>query len=157
VLFAQWYDGLQPLQPLAADAVFSAADWDRILEVRTHVARAIEVARNEQGMGGSLNAEIDLYADGNTAELLRRLGDELRFVLITSDAQVPAGPAPAAMERVLLADGSSLAIVVRKSEHAKCVRCWHRRPDVGSDPGHPELCGRCVDNVAGPGEQRRFA
>jgi isoleucyl-tRNA synthetase len=154
VLFAQWYDGLQPL---AADAVFSAADWDRILEVRTHVARAIEVARNEQGMGGSLNAEIDLYADGNTAELLRRLGDELRFVLITSDAQVPAGPAPAAMERVLLADGSSLAIVVRKSEHAKCVRCWHRRPDVGSDPGHPELCGRCVDNVAGPGEQRRFA
>jgi isoleucyl-tRNA synthetase len=154
VLFAQWYDGLQPL---AAEAVFSAADWDRLLEVRTHVARAIEVARNEQGMGGSLNAEIDLYADGSTAELLRRLGDELRFVLITSDAQVPAGPAPATLERVLLADGSSLAIVVRRSEHAKCVRCWHRRPDVGSDPGHPELCGRCVDNVAGPGEQRRFA
>jgi isoleucyl-tRNA synthetase len=154
VLFAQWYDGLQPL---AADAVFPAADWDRILEVRTHVARAIEVARNEQGMGGSLNAEIDLYADGSTAELLRRLGDELRFVLITSDAQVPAGPAPAAVERVLLADGSSLAIVVRKSGHPKCVRCWHRRPDVGSHAEHPELCGRCVDNVAGPGEQRRFA
>jgi isoleucyl-tRNA synthetase len=154
VLFAQWYDGLQPL---AADAVFPAADWDRILEVRNHVARAIEVARNEQGMGGSLNAEIDLYADGSTAELLRRLGDELRFVLITSDAQVPAGPAPAAVERVLLADGSSLAIVVRKSGHPKCVRCWHRRPDVGSHAGHPELCGRCVDNVAGSGEHRRYA
>ena len=154
VLFSQWYDGLRPL---AEDAVFTAADWDRILEVRTHVARAVEVARNEQGMGGSLTAEIDLYVEGTTADLLRRLGEELRFVLITSDAQVRAEAAPAEVAPVHLADGSSLAIVVRKSEHPKCVRCWHRRPDVGSHHEHPELCGRCVDNVAGAGENRRFA
>lgn len=154
VLFSQWYDGLRPL---AEDAVFTAADWDRILEVRTHVARAVEVARNEQGMGGSLTAEIDLYVEGTTADLLRRLGEELRFVLITSDAQVCAEAAPAEVAPVHLADGSSLAIVVRKSEHPKCVRCWHRRPDVGSHHEHPELCGRCVDNVAGAGENRRFA
>jgi isoleucyl-tRNA synthetase len=154
VLFSQWYDGLQPL---AEDAVFTAADWDRILEVRTHVARAVEVARNEQGMGGSLNAEIDLYLEGATADLLRRLGDELRFVLITSGARVCAEAAPAEAVPVNLADGSPLVIVVRKSEHPKCVRCWHRRPDVGSHHEHPELCGRCVDNVAGAGENRRYA
>jgi len=154
VLFSQWYDGLQPL---AEDAVFTAADWDRILEVRTHVARAVEVARNEQGMGGSLNAEIDLYVEGTTADLLHRLGEELRFVLITSDARVSAEAAPAEVAPVHLADGSPLVIVVRKSEHPKCVRCWHRRPDVGSHHEHPELCGRCVDNVAGAGENRWFA
>ncbi len=155
VLFGEWYEGLQPL---SADAVFSAADWDRILEVRMHVARAVEVARNEQGLGGSLNAEIDLCADGSTAELLRRLRDELRFVLITSEARVlAAGDCPASLEPVHLEDGSTLSILVRKSEHAKCVRCWHRRPDVGAHHEHPELCGRCVDNVAGAGEARRYA
>jgi len=154
VLFSQWYDGLQPLE---ADAVFSAADWDRILEVRTHVARALEVARNEQGLGGSLNAEIDLHVGGDTAALLERLGDELRFVLITSDARVLSDPPPEGFVPVVLEDNSNLFVVVHKSGHPKCVRCWHRRPDVGSHAGHPELCGRCVENVTGPGEERRYA
>ncbi|AGA31881.1 Isoleucyl-tRNA synthetase [Thioalkalivibrio nitratireducens DSM 14787] len=154
VLFAQWYDGLRSL---AADAVFSARDWDRILEVRTAVARSIEVARNEQGLGGSLNAEIDVYAADDLAALLERLGDELRFVLITSDARVLRETAPEGVERVTLASGDTIAIRVRRSEHPKCVRCWHRRPDVGSHAEHPELCGRCVENVAGAGEQRRYA
>lgn len=154
VLFSQWYEGLQPL---AEDAVFSAADWDRVLEVRTHVARAIEVARNEQGIGGSLNAEIDLHVGGATAALLERLEDELRFVLITSDARVVAGSPPAGVTPVVLEDGSNLFVVVRKSEHPKCVRCWHRRADVGTHAEHPELCGRCVENVSGPGEARRYA
>jgi len=155
VLFSTWYASLRPLDP---EAIFSAEDWDRILEVRTHVARAIEVARNEQGLGGSLNAEVDLYVgDDLLAGLLERLDDELRFVLITSDARVIAGPPPEGTAPVTLDDGRQLAIVVRASSHAKCVRCWHRRPDVGLHPEHPELCGRCVDNVAGPGEKRRFA
>ncbi len=154
VLFSQWYEGLQPL---AADAVFSAADWDRVLEVRTHVARAIEVARNEQGIGGSLNAEIDLHVGGATAALLERLGDELRFVLITSDARVVVETPPEGVTPVVLEDGSNLFVVVRRSGHPKCVRCWHRRPDVGSHHEHPELCGRCVENVSGPGEERRYA
>ncbi|AHE97081.1 isoleucine--tRNA ligase [Thioalkalivibrio paradoxus] len=154
VLFAQWYDGLQPL---AGDAVFSARDWDRILEVRTAVARSIEVARNEQGLGGSLNAEIDVYAQDELAALLDRLGDELRFVLITSDARVLRAAPPEGVEPVALDSGEAIAIAVRRSEHPKCVRCWHRRPDVGHHPEHPELCGRCVENVAGAGEQRRYA
>ncbi len=155
VLFSTWYEGLRPLDP---EAVFSAEDWDRILEVRTHVARAIEVARNERGLGGSLNAEVDLYLEDDLlAGLLERLGDELRFVLITSHARVITGQPPEDAAQVTLDDGRQLAIGVRASTHAKCVRCWHRRPDVGSHPEHPELCGRCVDNVIGPGEKRRFA
>ncbi|MGM0552314.1 MAG: isoleucine--tRNA ligase [Pseudomonadota bacterium] len=156
VLFATWYDGLAALP---ADAVFSDADWDRILEVRTHVARALELARNEQGIGASLNAEIDLYlpADAPARALLARLEDELRFVLITSEAQLMDGTAPDGAHTAELEDGTALGVVVRKSEHAKCARCWHRRPDVGTDAAHPELCGRCVTNVEGAGETRRFA
>ncbi len=156
VLFATWYDGLAALP---ADAVFSDADWDRILEVRTHVARALELARNEQGIGASLNAEIDLYlpADAPARALLARLEDELRFVLITSEAQLVDGATPEGAHTAELEDGTALGVVVRKSEHAKCVRCWHRRPDVGADAAHPELCGRCVTNVEGAGETRRFA
>ena len=155
VLFSTWYDGLRPLDP---EAVFSAEDWDRILEVRTHVARAIEVARSERGLGGSLNAEVDLYIEDDLlAGLLERLDDELRFVLITSGARVIAGQPPEDAAPVTLNDGRHLAIGVRASSHAKCVRCWHRCSDVGAHPEHPELCGRCVDNVIGPGEKRRFA
>ncbi|WP_018873515.1 isoleucine--tRNA ligase [Thioalkalivibrio sp. ALJ16] len=156
VLFATWYEGLAPLP---ADAAFSDADWDRILEVRTHVARALELARNEQGIGASLNAEIELFLPPASAArgLLERLGDELRFVLITSGARLADAPVPEAAHTAELEDGTALCVVVHKSEQPKCVRCWHRRPDVGEHAEHPELCGRCVSNVIGPGETRRFA
>ena len=156
VLFATWYDGLAPLP---ADAAFSGEDWDRILEVRTHVARALELARNEQGLGASLNAEVDIHLpEGSAArDRLARLGDELRFVLITSEARLGDGPAPEAAHHAELEDGTAIGVVVHKSEHAKCVRCWHRRPEVGENREHPELCGRCLTNIGGPGETRRFA
>lgn len=154
VLFSQWYDGLSELPP---DAVFSAEDWERILEVRDQVARVIEQMRNEQGLGSSLNANVVIHAQGTAAPLLQRLGDELRFVLITSKAEVRSAPPPAGVNAVPLTDGSVLGIVVVKSEAPKCVRCWHRRDDVGTHAEHPQLCGRCVENVVGSGELRRLA
>jgi isoleucyl-tRNA synthetase len=154
VLFVQWYEGLAPLPE---DAVFSSADWDRILQIREQVARAIELSRNTENLGGSLNAEVDLYVTGPARELLERLEDELRFVLITSEAQVHAVGAPAEVTLETYEDGSRVGVVVRRSKHEKCARCWHRRPDVGQYPDHPELCGRCVENVSGDGEERRFA
>lgn len=156
VLFATWYEGLAPL-PEGAE--FSSADWDGILEVRTHVARALEIARNEHGIGASLNAEIEVYLPAGSAAhgRLARLEDELRFVLITSEARLVDGAAPEGAHTAELEDGTAIGVVVHKSEHAKCVRCWHRRPDVGQHDAHPELCGRCVTNVEGPGETRRFA
>jgi isoleucyl-tRNA synthetase len=85
------------------------------------------------------------------------MGDELRFVLLTSAARVAAlAEAPADAQRVGLDEGE-IALRVTPSEHPKCVRCWHYRADVGSDPEHPELCGRCIENVSGAGETRRVA
>jgi isoleucyl-tRNA synthetase len=81
----------------------------------------------------------------------------LRFVLITSYARVhdiAARPDAAVKADV---PGLQLWLRVTPSAHAKCVRCWHHREDVGGNPEHPELCGRCVENVAGEGEQRRYA
>ncbi|MGB4336779.1 MAG: zinc finger domain-containing protein, partial [Chromatiaceae bacterium] len=103
----------------------------------------------------SLDAEIDLYAAPELAATLARLEDELRFALITSAARVlPLADKPADAQDTEL---EGLALQVRKSAHAKCVRCWHLRADVGQDHEHPELCGRCLTNVAGVGEERRFA
>ena len=90
-------------------------------------------------------------------EAIDSLGDELRFVMLTSDARVAGQEAaPADAERVRLEEGE-VVLQVTPSEHEKCIRCWHYRPDVGVDPDHPEICGRCVENVTGPGETRRVA
>jgi len=83
------------------------------------------------------------------------LGDELRFVLITSGASI--APLDEAPEDAAYADVEGLRVKVNVSEAEKCERCWHRREDVGQFPAHPTLCGRCVENVDGDGEQRHFA
>jgi isoleucyl-tRNA synthetase len=101
--------------------------------------------------------EVDLWLDGALREAIDSLGDELRFVLLTSDARVAdLAAAPAEAERMRTEEGE-IALRVSPSEHQKCVRCWHYRADVGADPDHPEICGRCVENVDGPGETRRVA
>ena len=89
---------------------------------------------------------------------LAPLGDELRFVLITSEASVGDAAARPAAALPTDADGKSgLWLHVRRSDHAKCVRCWHKRADVGTVAAHVELCARCADNLDGAGETRRFA
>ena len=112
----------------------------------------------EAGAGavrGSLDTAVTLYADAGLAATLAALGDELRFVLITSAATVlPLAEAPDGAAGTELA---GLRLQVVPSEAPKCERCWHRREDVGSHAGHPGLCGRCVENVEGAGEQRFYA
>ena len=89
---------------------------------------------------------------------LEPLGDELRFALITSAAQLhDAASRPAHALPAPSVAKAGVYIAVRPSTGTKCVRCWHLRPDVGSDPRHPEVCARCAGNVDGPGETRRFA
>jgi isoleucyl-tRNA synthetase len=83
------------------------------------------------------------------------LQDELRFLLITSQARVVATETPA--EHGVPSGSEGVWIEVAPSTQPKCVRCWHLRSDVGSDPRHPELCARCVVNIEGPGEERQFA
>jgi isoleucyl-tRNA synthetase len=130
-------------------------DWPRILEVREAVAKELERLRENGVIGSALEADVTLYCDGALRDSLNDLGEELRFVLITSEARVRAGtdrdPDASAAESI---DGLWIGAVA--SADPKCSRCWHRRADVGSDATHPEICGRCISNLAA-GETRRFA
>ena len=153
VFFATWYTGLFELQAAAVER----KRWQRIMAVRHEVSRQIEALRKAGDVGSSLAAEVRLWADGGILEDLRWLGDELRFVLITSRASLEGlEGAPSSATHVAL-EGGTIAIAVEPTPHEKCVRCWHYRDDVGSNRGHPELCARCVENVEGPGETRTRA
>ncbi|HEX4909600.1 MAG TPA: isoleucine--tRNA ligase [Permianibacter sp.] len=151
VLLADWY---QQLFSADGDAI-SRDNWAEVLKVKDAVNKAIEGARKTMDMGGSLEAEVDVYADDKLFPVLRQLGADLRFVLITSRADIHVlSGAPA---HAVATDVEGLKLVLHKSVHAKCARCWHRRADVGSHAAHPELCGRCVENVDGNGETRQVA
>jgi len=151
VFMATTYQGLFPV-----DDDDQRSRWRRILALREEVARAIEALRKDGGIGSSLATEVGLYADGEAGEDLAWVGDELRFLLITSDAvSGPLADAPPDATRLQTEQGN-MALWVKPSPHDKCVRCWHRREDVGDNEAHPELCGRCVENVEGPGELRRI-
>ena len=150
-----WYTDLFALSD--ADAM-DFEFWQQILETRTQVSKQLETLRTSGEIGSSLDAEIDLYCDGTLYKNLSLLEDELRFVLITSDARVHSiSDSDDSATACELEEGSKLAIKVAASHHQKCVRCWHHREDVGSHTEHPELCGRCVENVVGTGEVRKHA
>lgn len=119
------------------------AKWTRLREIRTAVNKDIEAVRAQGQLGASLQAEVLITATPEDAALLRSLGDELKYMLITSAAHVAEGPA--------------LHIAVTPSSHAKCDRCWHYRADVGSNPAHPGLCTRCDSNLYGTPETRTHA
>ena len=133
--------------------------WFDVMKVRDSVNRELEQLRNAGGIGANLQAEVTLICGSELHTKLGRLGDELRFVLITStaDIQLVAQEPPAEAAHYKLESGDELWVMVSASSHQKCARCWHYREDVGSHAGHPELCGRCVENVDGEGEARSFA
>ncbi|MFN3710553.1 MAG: isoleucine--tRNA ligase [Alishewanella aestuarii] len=145
-----WYPGFANLPA----GKFSDAFWQQLLEVRDEVNKVLEAARREEKLGASLQAEVTLFAGVELAQALSQLGDELRFVLITSTAKVTAEqPVAAAVATAI----KGLSVLVEASTAAKCERCWHHRHDVGADAAHPGICLRCVSNVEGSGEQREFA
>ena len=151
IFLETWYQGLFPLDE---SSPYNAELWNFILEVREAVSKEMEVLRVRNEIGSSLDAEVELYASEPVLEKLSRIGEELRFVFIASEVALsPLAGATNTLPTEI--EGLELRIVV--SGQAKCVRCWHHRHDVGKHPEHPELCGRCVENVAGTGETRRYA
>jgi isoleucyl-tRNA synthetase len=120
--------------------------WLTIEAWRARVNKQLEEARSAGLIGSALAAEVDLFASGDDYDVLSRLGEDLRLVLITSRATV---------HRVAAADEHR--IDVSASLHVKCERCWHYREDVGAATEHPTLCGRCVSNLYGDGEDRHYA
>lgn len=152
VMLNGWYQGLSEL-PEGTE--LDRAYWDRVMAVKASVNKELENQRTAKVIGGNLQAEVTLYADEGLSADLGKLGDELRFVLITSAASVvPFAQAPA---EAVATEVEGLKLKVVKSGHAKCGRCWHFRADVGSHPEHPEICSRCIDNLSGQGEVRHYA
>jgi isoleucyl-tRNA synthetase len=131
------------LVPAVPGAVALLAKWQRILAVRAQVQRDIEALRQTGAVGSSLQADVAVTASGEDYAALASLGNDLRFVLITSAAT--------------LREGTPANVVVTPSPYAKCDRCWHWRADVGADPAHATICGRCVANLFGAGEPRQHA
>jgi isoleucyl-tRNA synthetase len=152
VFLVQWFTGLQQLD---GSEELGREYWRQLMAVRTAVNREMEARRGAGELRGSLDAAVTLYAAPELLQKLQVLGDELRFVLITSAAALQPlelAPADAAVTEL-----AGLRLQVSASADEKCERCWHRRPEVGQLDAHPTLCSRCVDNVFGDGEQRRYA
>ncbi|MFH6954620.1 isoleucine--tRNA ligase [Pseudoalteromonas sp. XMcav1-K] len=151
VFTGEWYQGLVKADSAKLDNAF----WQQLLEVRAEVNKVLEAARKEEKIGATLQAEVTLYVGAELEAQLNALGDELRFVLLTSKAAVENKenrPADAVASEI---DGLFISVAATSAE--KCERCWHYCDDVGTHEEHKDICGRCVTNVDGEGEVRQFA
>ena len=153
VFIAEWYDGLFAYSNPEIDS----AVWDSLEQVRAEVTRELEALRQAGKIGSSLDAEVEILADQPLVDQLQVIRNELRFVMITSAASMSVLDSTNSENAVTLRNGNRILIRAHPSAHPKCVRCWHHREEVGSHDDHPELCERCIDNVDGDGEQRRYA
>jgi isoleucyl-tRNA synthetase len=124
----------------------SDINWPALIALRSKVMHKLEALRDAGAIGSSLDAAVDVYASPKAFRDIGALGDELRFLLITSAARLHNG-----------VDAQEEVVEVSPSQDAKCIRCWHHRPDIGRHPEHPEICERCVTNLELPGERRMFA
>jgi isoleucyl-tRNA synthetase len=173
-IFTQTYYAL----PVIENAGVLLEKWNVIRTVRGEVMKQLEEVRVGGKIGSSLQAEVDIYAQGRFHDVLASVGDDLKFIMIVSrcnmhpfedrpdDAKIVASDEQSAfdslgIEQVSMSGGSDpasrFALRVTPSTHEKCERCWHYRADVGADPAHPGICGRCVSNEFGEGESRKFA
>lgn len=149
VMLETWYDNWPEL--LEVDREF----WQDIQIIRDEVNKALEIARKEGTIGSGLAAEVTIYANSKAKSLLDKLGDEVRFVFITSKVSiVDLSYKPESLE---LNEELQIAVSIVASQAPKCSRCWHRLDSVGHDSSHPELCLRCVGNITGHDEKRLFA
>ena len=146
VFLQTWYEGLE--------GNFDNPVIEASRDINTHLRKELEDMRRNKIIGSSLDAEVDIYCKDDNYQNLLGLKDELRFVFITSEARVnQLSDKPTDAKEI----NSSLAIKVEKSDHQKCVRCWHHRPEIGQNKVHEDLCDRCIENVSGEGENRVFA
>lgn len=134
----EWYE-----LPTPAMTDITADDWKAILDAKDLVNKAIEEARGDKIISSNLTAKAAITANDATYNALAKLGDEARFVFITSDANIT--------------QDEGFGVVIAPADGQKCTRCWHIRNDVGTHADHPELCGRCITNVDGAGENRQYA
>lgn len=140
VFLTTWYENFPKI------SIQSGMDqqyWKAVMRIRDEVNKVLEQARNDKKIGSALAAEVIVKCPKEQYDLLDKLKNELRFVFITSGAKIE--------------QADKFSVEANPVEYKKCVRCWHRLEDVGSNPEHPEICGRCVENIAGAGEKRIYA
>jgi isoleucyl-tRNA synthetase len=158
VFLATWY-GLP--DPDATEK--GPVNWESLIRVRESVLKALEDLRIAEVIGPGLDASVEVFAEEPLLGQLQQLGDELRFVFITSEANArpmverPQHDGAGAHAGRIVFEGDGFCVVVAATAFEKCIRCWHRRPEVGQVPGHPEICERCASNVEGSGEERLYA
>ena len=146
VFLQTWYEGLE--------GNFDNPVIETSRDINTYLRKELEEMRRNKVIGSSLDAEVDIYCKDENYQNLLGLKGELRFVFITSEARVnELSDKPSDAKEI----NSSIAIKVHKSNHQKCVRCWHHRPEIGQNKVHDDLCDRCIENVSGKGENRVFA
>lgn len=153
VFLNTWYEDLPKM---GDDEIMDSSYWEEIRQVRDAVNKEVESQRNAGNLGAALEADVDLYCEPHLKKRLDMLGNELRFILITSGAKVfPLNSQH--IHGVVKTEISGLSVKVTPVTYQKCERCWHRREEVGQLADHPTLCARCVENVVGEGEARKFA
>jgi isoleucyl-tRNA synthetase len=145
----EWFDEWSDLKE---EMTITDEEWNEVLLIRAEVNKVLEASRNKEVIGSALEANIDLFCSTEVKTILDKFSDELRFIFITSDAQVFDFE-----EKGDSTELDGLRVAVKKTEHDKCERCWHSREEVGEISNHPTLCERCVDNIEGNGEVRLFA
>lgn len=151
VFVERWHHNLPAFDD---DSLLTARQWRRVIEIRDMVLKKIESLRQAGTIGSSLDAQVEIFCASGDMDLLSYLGDELRFVLITSGATVDK-LANTPQDAVKTCDDVAIRISAASGE--KCARCWHIRDSVGKDSKHPSLCARCAANVSGEGETRHYA
>ncbi len=152
VFLNTWYEGLSAL---SENEKLNSKSWEKIRMVREVVNKELEKLRNAGSIGAPLEAEVDLYCDAAMKNELDKLEDELHFVFITSKARVHL--AKSNSPEWIATEIPGLWLQVSPTQNKKCERCWHRVEEVGKNEKHPTLCGRCVINIDGKGEVRKFA
>ena len=141
VLLHTWYK-----LPLQTDTKSLLQRWTRLREIRSEVQKQLEESRAKGIIGSSLAAVVSISASDDDFSLLDSLGDDLRLVFVASEVKI-----------IKIKDSLERSILVTPSPHSKCERCWHYRKDVGYKSDHPTICARCVSNLFGQGEERKFA
>ncbi len=149
VFLDEWYKDIPKLDNVNNEK------WEVIIQVRDEVSKVLEKLRKDELIGAGLDAEVTLYCDEKNKQHLESLGEELRFILITSSADL--GSIDDKPDNAVETGIPGLWVKAIRSKHGKCIRCWHHRKDVGKHQEHPELCGRCIENIEGDGELREYA
>jgi len=153
-VFLEGWHALPEMRETREARPITPALWERVLQVRQAVSRELEKLRVAGAIGSSLDAEVDLYCSEELLQQLRLLGEELRFIFISSYARLH--PLAERGDDAVATEAPGFYVKASPSSYAKCARCWHHREDVGAHSEHPLLCGRCIANL-GVGEVRKVA